>query len=169
MTDPHPIRSTDGATKKDADHTLQPGDVPPPPTPPQFETTPEQSDAEFPSPGESLHGFELIRELGRGSFARVFLARQTALDRLVALKVSPSRGQEARTLAGLEHDHIVRVFSEEIDTRRDLCLMCMQYVPGTTLSNVIADTILVERSALTVRVPSSLARTDVPAPRIGEE
>ncbi len=116
----------------------------------------------LPSVGESLHGFELIRELGRGSFARVFLARQTTLDRLVALKVSPNMGQEARTLAGLEHDHIVRVFSEETDLNRDLCLICMQYVPGTTLSKVIADTVLVERAAMTVLASSSLPRQAVP-------
>src|SRR5262245_25385920 len=66
----------------------------------------------LPESGEHLGDFELLRVLGAGSFARVFLARQVSLGRRVALKVSACRGSEARTLAGLEHDHIVRVFSE---------------------------------------------------------
>src|SRR5437588_3878705 len=66
----------------------------------------------LPSAGQRLDDFDLIKVLGAGSFACVFLARQVSLGRLVALKVSHNRGQEARTLASLEHDHIVRVFSE---------------------------------------------------------
>src|SRR5205823_639549 len=53
------------------------------------------------------------------------------------LKVSRNRGQEARTLARLEHDHIVRVFSEVVDGERDLRLLCMQYVAGVTLEQLI--------------------------------
>src|SRR5262249_39410569 len=81
--------------------------------------------------------FEILGTLGRGSFATVYLARQVSLDRQVALKVSPDRGHEARTLAGLEHDHIVRIFAESADPARGLRLLCMQLVPGTTLEQVI--------------------------------
>src|SRR5262249_5506627 len=91
----------------------------------------------LPTPGQRLDDFELLAVLGSGSFATVYLARQMTLDRLVALKVSANRGQEARTLASLEHDHIVRVFAEVVDQERDLRLLCMQYVPGTTLEQVI--------------------------------
>jgi serine/threonine protein kinase len=91
----------------------------------------------LPAVGQTLDDFILLRLLGSGSFARVFLARQVSLDRLVALKVSVNRGQEARTLASLEHDHIVRVFSEVVDPGRDLRMLCMQYVPGTTLERII--------------------------------
>jgi serine/threonine protein kinase len=87
--------------------------------------------------GDRFGDFELLRELGSGSFGRVFLARQVSLDRQVALKVSRNRGSEARTLASLEHDHIVRVFSETVDAARGLRVLCMQYVPGTTLHAVI--------------------------------
>src|SRR4051794_19657296 len=62
----------------------------------------------LPNPGQRLHDFELLKILGTGAFARVFLAHQVSLDRHVALKVSYNRGQEARTLASLEHDHIVQ-------------------------------------------------------------
>ncbi len=88
-------------------------------------------------PGQRLGEFELLQVLGAGSFARVFLARQVSLDRQVALKVSANLGNEARTLARLEHAHIVQVFSETVDPGRDLRLLCMQYVPGTTLAHVI--------------------------------
>jgi serine/threonine protein kinase len=81
--------------------------------------------------------FEILARLGEGAFATVYLARQVSLGRQVALKVSANSGCEARTLAILEHDHIVRVFSESIDQKQNLRLLCMQYVPGTTLSKVI--------------------------------
>src|SRR4051794_1150302 len=92
----------------------------------------------LPIVGQTVNDFDLLEVLGAGSFARVFLARQVSLGRQVALKVSRNRGQEARTLAILEHDHIVRVFSEVVDRDRDLRLLCMQYVPGATLEKVIA-------------------------------
>lgn len=93
----------------------------------------------LPPPGARLGDFDLLRVLGSGSFARVYLARQVSLGRLVALKVSRNRGQEARTLAILEHDHIVRVFSESVDAERDFRLLCMQYVAGTTLERLIGE------------------------------
>jgi serine/threonine protein kinase len=89
-------------------------------------------------PGQQIDDFELLRLLGEGSFAQVFLARQISLDRLVALKVAANQGSEARTLASLEHDHIVHVFGEIVDPSHDLRLLYMQYVPGTTLDRLIA-------------------------------
>src|SRR6516225_6654937 len=93
----------------------------------------------FPEAGQRIDDFEIVRILGAGSFAKVFLARQLSLDRPVALKVSANQGREGRTMASLEHDHIVRVFSEKVDSERDLRLLCMQYVPGTTLERVIRE------------------------------
>src|SRR5579872_2792919 len=90
-----------------------------------------------PTVGAILGDFELLRVLGAGGFGQVFLARQRSLGREVALKVTANRGEEARTLARLEHDHIVQVFAEVVDAERDLRLLCMQYVPGTTLARVI--------------------------------
>jgi hypothetical protein len=90
---------------------------------------------QLPNAGQRLGDFELLRLLGQGSFGKVFLARQISLDREVALKVSANWGAEARTLAQLEHDHIVQVFSESVVS--DYRLLCMQYVPGTTLERVV--------------------------------
>jgi serine/threonine protein kinase len=89
----------------------------------------------LPEVGTVFDDFELQGVLGRGAFGQVYLARQISLGRHVALKVTLNRGNEARTLARLEHDHIVQVFAEVV--ARDLRLLCMQYIPGTTLQRVI--------------------------------
>src|SRR5262249_26027107 len=48
----------------------------------------------FPRLGEAIGGFRLITELGRGAFARVYLAHEAALgNRPVALKVSKAEGE----------------------------------------------------------------------------
>src|SRR5581483_2994627 len=73
-----------------------------------------------PNVGAIRGDFELLRLLGTGGFGQVYLARQRSLDREVALKVTANRGEEARTLARLEHDHIVQVFAEVVDAERDL-------------------------------------------------
>jgi hypothetical protein len=62
------------------------------------------------APGDRLDDFDLLALLGEGQFAKVFLARQRSMQRLVALKVSAARGAEAQTLAQLDHPHIVRVY-----------------------------------------------------------
>jgi serine/threonine protein kinase len=89
------------------------------------------------SEGERVEDFQLLALLGQGAFAKVFLARQESLGRQVALKISANQGAEARTMASLEHPHIVQVFSETVDADRNLRLLCMQYVPGATLGRVI--------------------------------
>ncbi len=93
----------------------------------------------LPRPGEMLGDFHLLKVLGEGGFGRVYLARQVSLDRLVALKLSPESRHEARTLAILEHPHIVSVFLERTDPQRGLCLLCMQYVAGGTLERVLQE------------------------------
>ena len=52
-----------------------------------------QSNLRFPKVGECLGGFRIILELGRGAFARVYLAEEINLGcRPVAIKVSTARG-----------------------------------------------------------------------------
>src|SRR2546427_733509 len=61
----------------------------------------------FPAPGDVVAGFRIRSELGRGAFARVYLAEQADLaNRLVALKVSQAVGDESQLLARLQHTHI---------------------------------------------------------------
>lgn len=91
----------------------------------------------FPEAGERIDDFELLKELGRGAMGVVFLAKQISLGREVALKVSHNVGDEARTMASLEHRHIVQVFSESVLSQRNLRLLCMQFVPGVTLEEIL--------------------------------
>ena len=97
----------------------------------------EQAALEEVQPGERLDDFELLVELGRGAFAKVFLSRQISMQRLVAVKVSSDAGTEPQTLAQLDHDHIVRVYDQRVFPEQKLRLLYMQYVPGGTLQEVV--------------------------------
>lgn len=88
--------------------------------------------------GDRVGDFDLLSELGSGAFARVFLAWQRSMQRLVAVKISQNRGTESETLAQLDHDSIVRVFDQRLIADRDLKLLYMQYLPGGTLLDVLA-------------------------------
>lgn len=89
-------------------------------------------------PGARVDDFEVVRLLGRGAFGHVYMARQLSLDRLVALKISANQGSEGRTMARLEHQHIVQVFAEKVDSEFNQRLLCMQLVPGIGLDKLIA-------------------------------
>ncbi len=92
--------------------------------------------------GGRISEFIVERTLGRGGFGVVYLARQTSLDRQVALKVVPKKAGtdgEGRSLARLEHDHIVQVYAETIEPLSGARLLCMQYVAGTTLATVTGE------------------------------
>ncbi|MDP7400781.1 MAG: protein kinase, partial [Phycisphaerales bacterium] len=67
---------------------------------------------------QAIPGYEVVRKLGSGAMAAVFLARQVSLDRLVAIKILPSRfsankdyikrfQQEGKAAAKLNHPNIV--------------------------------------------------------------
>ncbi|MFC4124323.1 serine/threonine-protein kinase [Nocardia rhizosphaerae] len=92
--------------------------------------------------GCRIGDFELLTELGAGAFARVFLARQRSMQRLVAVKISADSGSEPQTLAQLDHDFIVRVFDQQVielpvDGSPPLRLLYMQFLPGGTLLGVL--------------------------------
>jgi serine/threonine protein kinase len=89
------------------------------------------------NPGDQVDDFDLLTLLGEGAFAKVFLARQRSLQRLVALKVSAARGTEPQTLAQLDHPHIVRVYDQKVMTGGGMRLLYMPYVSGGTLQSVL--------------------------------
>ena len=87
--------------------------------------------------------YELQRLLGKGGMGSVYLAREVALDRLVAVKVLPPDvtgdpetrerfRREARTAAKLTHPHIVPLYS--FGESEGLLWFVMGYVAGETLS-----------------------------------
>ncbi len=96
--------------------------------------------------GTILGRFEIIKELGRGGMAVVYQARQTDLDRIIALKVLPPSlthdasyvarfRQEARNAAHLEHPHIMPIY--EIGEANGLHYIAMKYITGQTLKDLV--------------------------------
>ncbi|HEX8199911.1 MAG TPA: serine/threonine-protein kinase, partial [Isosphaeraceae bacterium] len=106
---------------------------------------PSPSAAALPAAGQTIAGFHLVEELGRGAFARVFLAHERQLaDRPVALKVTRLGSREPQTLAQLQHTHIVPVHSYRTDPATGLHLLCMPYFGHVTLAQILAETGLTE-------------------------
>ena len=92
----------------------------------------------LPHPGDELAGFRIILELGRGAFARVYLAEEVNLGRRpVAIKVSRPDGDEPQILARLQHTHIVPVHSVSDDPDSGLRVLCMPYFGGANLAQVL--------------------------------
>jgi serine/threonine protein kinase len=96
--------------------------------------------AGFPEGGHRVEGFQLIEELGSGSFSRVYLAHDVHLaGRQVALKVSRGKCDEWLTLARLQHTNIVPIHSHSKTQIEDRTfdLVCMPYFGRVTLNSVI--------------------------------
>jgi tetratricopeptide (TPR) repeat protein len=92
----------------------------------------------WPDVGETVLGCELLEEIGRGAFSRVFLATQAALGgRRVVVKFCPSGAHEAHLLGKLEHEHIVQVHSVESDLHRRLNAIVMPFFGRATLRDLI--------------------------------
>jgi tetratricopeptide (TPR) repeat protein len=92
----------------------------------------------------TIPGFDVERELGRGGMGVVYLARETRLDRPVAVKVvsgvtpADPRGRtrwlrEARALARVRHDNVVEIYRVD-ETEGGLLFLVLEYVPGGTLA-----------------------------------
>jgi serine/threonine protein kinase len=92
-----------------------------------------------------LGRFKLLKRLGEGAQATVWLAHDPLLDREVAVKLLKSNVldasepgtvdewlHEARAVSRLTHPNIVPVF--EADTQGGRCYLVFEYVPGGTLS-----------------------------------
>lgn len=123
-------------------------------------------------PGDSIGDFDLIRQLGTGAFAVVFLAYQRSMMRRVALKISRRGRDEPPTLGQLDHPNIIRVFGVTRVEEQQLQLMYMEYLSGGTLQDVVA---AIERGGAppktglwffeAIDASASLDEQDVPAKR----
>jgi eukaryotic-like serine/threonine-protein kinase len=92
--------------------------------------------------GNVVGRYKVLTKLGEGGMGQVFLARDVALDRNIALKfLSPSLQsdatararfvQEARAAAAIDHPYVCKVFEAgEIDGR---AFIAMEYLEGSTL------------------------------------
>jgi len=117
-------------------------------------------------PGAVLGSYEIVGLLGAGGMGEVFRARDTRLNRDVALKVLPALFEsdpdrlarfrrEAQMLAALNHPQIAAIYGlEEVDGRLALVL---ELVEGATLAERLARGPLPLRDALTVAQQIALA------------
>jgi hypothetical protein len=113
--------------------------------------------------------YEIQRRLGTGGMGSLYLARDPALDRLVAIKLLKDDYQddaelrerfvrEARSVARLRHRNIVLVF--DVGEHEGRQFMAMEYLPGQTLTKLLGRTppvSLVQRLTLAEQLCAGLA------------
>lgn len=101
--------------------------------------------------GKQLGPYQILDEIGKGGMAAVYRARQTSIERDVAIKVilkgilgDPSNIQrfqrEAKLIARLEHPHILPVY--DFDGSHEPPYIVMRYLEGGTLKDVMAQGLL---------------------------
>ncbi len=119
-------------------------------------------------PGTKLGPYEIVSPLGAGGMGEVYRARDTRLDREVAIKVLPvsARGdrearerfrREALALSRLNHPHIEMVL--DLGEENGVDYLVLEFVPGETLAARVARGRVPEREAaeLGAQVAEALA------------
>jgi serine/threonine protein kinase len=112
-----------------------------------------------------LPAYEILRELGRGGMSVVYLARQTLLNRMVALKMivagvdaNPEYRfrllQEARAVAQLHHPNIVAIY--DVGEHENRLFLSLEYVSGGSLHDRIHRT--PQAASAAARLVETLAR-----------
>src|SRR5262245_47996463 len=97
--------------------------------------------------GQALSHYHITDKLGAGGMGEVYRARDTRLDREVAIKVLPESfaqdaerltrfKREAQVLASLNHSNIASIYGYEESER--MCALVMELVEGPTLADRIA-------------------------------
>ncbi len=99
------------------------------------------------SPGQKLSFYEVLGLLGAGGMGEVYRARDTRLDREVAIKVLPDElandedrllrfEREAKTLAALNHPNVGSIYG--VDQAEGRTFFALELVPGETLGERLA-------------------------------
>jgi Tol biopolymer transport system component len=94
--------------------------------------------------GSRLGPYEILAPLGAGGMGEVYKARDTRLDRVVAIKVLPAQlssdpqfrdrfDREARAISALDHPHICALY--DIGEQDGTSFLVMQYLEGDTLQD----------------------------------
>src|SRR3990172_1306452 len=96
------------------------------------------------NPGTRLGVYEILAPIGAGGMGEVYKARDTRLDRIVAIKVLPSHlsdnarlkerfEREARAVSSLNHPHICTLY--DIGRENGVDFMVMEHIEGETLAD----------------------------------
>jgi serine/threonine protein kinase len=99
------------------------------------------------SPGTRLGAYEIVALIGAGGMGEVYRARDTRLDRTVAIKVLPASlaadaqlrerfDREARAISSLNHPHICTLFDIGHEAGTDF--LGLEYLEGDTLADRLA-------------------------------
>src|ERR1700726_2452516 len=94
-------------------------------------------------PGRRLGPYEILSPIGAGGMGEVYRARDTRLDRTIAIKVLPAHladrlelrerfEREARTIASLNHPHICTLY--DVGHQDGIDYLVMEYLEGETLA-----------------------------------
>jgi Tol biopolymer transport system component/tRNA A-37 threonylcarbamoyl transferase component Bud32 len=97
--------------------------------------------------GRTISHYEILEKLGEGGMGVVYKARDTHLDRFVAIKVLPPEKvadaerkrrfvQEAKSASALNHPNIITIY--DISSDNGIDFIAMEYVPGKALNQLIA-------------------------------
>jgi serine/threonine protein kinase/Tol biopolymer transport system component len=97
--------------------------------------------------GKRLGPYEILSAIGAGGMGEVYKARDTRLDRIVAIKVLPTHladradlrerfEREAKTIASLNHPHICTLY--DTGHQDDIDFLVMEYLEGETVSQRLA-------------------------------
>src|SRR5439155_24368764 len=89
--------------------------------------------------GARLGPYDILSLLGAGGFGEVYKARDTRLDRMVAIKILPSTDpelkarfeREAKAIAALQHPHICTLHDVGHEAGTDY--LVMEHLDGETL------------------------------------
>ena len=111
------------------------------------------------TPGTRLGVYEVVTSIGEGGMGQVFRARDTKLDRDVAIKILPPAfstdpdrrarfDREARLLAALNHPHIGAIYG--VEDSSGVRALVLELVDGDTLAEHIARGPLPINEALTI-------------------
>jgi serine/threonine protein kinase len=90
----------------------------------------------WPEAGESFGGYLILRRLGRGGFARAYLAHEPLTGRDVVLKVSPTNSSEPKTLARFKHDNVIPILHAQV-VDGAMLVVAMPYIGASTLEDLI--------------------------------
>src|SRR5439155_26859135 len=90
------------------------------------------------SVGDKLGPYEILSPIGEGGMGEVWKARDTRLDRIVAIKRLKSQHsarfeQEARAIAALNHPHICQIYDVGPD------YLVLEYVEGAPVKGPLPD------------------------------
>jgi Tol biopolymer transport system component len=112
-----------------------------------------------PAPGTRLGPYEILAPLGAGGMGEVYRARDTKLDREVAVKVLPEKlaadrdalerfEREAKAVAALSHPNILGIY--DLGREGDASYAVMELLVGQTLWERLAEGPLPQRKALEI-------------------